>query len=66
MLPDRFFEPFDKGEARAARPVDRTEYEQAKHTYHRMMGWNEETGVPTRETLAELGVEWAADLHPAE
>ena len=30
------------------------------------MGWDTETGVPSRETLDKLGLDFvAADLHPA-
>ena len=63
-LPGRFFGPFDKGEARETRPVDKGEFEEAKRLYYRMMGWNEETGIPTRDALAESRIEWAADFLP--
>ncbi|RJS87937.1 hypothetical protein CW705_09760 [Candidatus Bathyarchaeota archaeon] len=29
--------------------------------YYRMMGWDEETGVPTRGKLEELGIGWVAE-----
>ena len=28
----------------------------------KIMGWDEETGVPTNEKLAELGIDWVAEL----
>jgi len=35
----------------------------AKRTYYRMMGWDEETGVPTVGKLEELDISWfAAEL----
>ena len=29
--------------------------------FYAMMGWDWETGVPTAERLAELGISWAGD-----
>ena len=62
-LPRRFFAPFDKGEARRSAPLDSAAFEWAKGHYYQMMGWDE-GGVPTRETLEQLGVVWAADHLP--
>jgi aldehyde:ferredoxin oxidoreductase len=59
-LPDRFFAPFLKGEKRQAEPLEHEAFERAKRTYYRMMGWDEESGIPTVEMLEELGVGWAA------
>ena len=36
--------------------------DQAVHDYYRTMGWDGETGVPTDNKLAELGIEWVSDL----
>jgi len=36
----------------------------AIHNFYFLMGWDRETGVPTPEKLAELGVAWAADELP--
>jgi aldehyde:ferredoxin oxidoreductase len=63
-LPRRFFKPFDKGEARTAVPLDVEEFERAKIRYYEMMGWEEETGVPSRESLEQLDVAWAAEYLP--
>jgi aldehyde:ferredoxin oxidoreductase len=63
-LPERFFGPFDKGEARAALPVDKAAFESAKSTYYQLMGWDKDTGVPATETLQELGIAWAAEHLP--
>jgi len=59
-LPDRFFHPHDVG-ALAKTAVDGEQLLGARRTYYRMMGWNEETGAPTREKLEELDVRWIAD-----
>ncbi|NQU97090.1 MAG: hypothetical protein HQ548_05545, partial [Chloroflexi bacterium] len=33
--------------------------------FYGVMGWDEETGIPTRAKLGELGVSWAAEHIPA-
>jgi aldehyde:ferredoxin oxidoreductase len=60
-LPSRFFGPFRKGEARTAEPLKREAFEWAKRHYYGMMGWDMETGVPTRQALEDLGIGWAAE-----
>jgi aldehyde:ferredoxin oxidoreductase len=63
-LPERFFGPFDKGETRAAVPLDKAAFERAKSTYYQLMGWDKDTGVPSTQTLQELGIAWAAEHLP--
>ena len=41
--------------------IDREEHKAAVFNFYGVMGWNTETGVPTRGKLVELGVAWAAD-----
>ncbi len=60
-LPERLFQPLQGG-ALAGRSVPREEFEQALTALYELKGWDPETGVPTRARLAELGIEWAADL----
>ncbi|MBI4785842.1 MAG: aldehyde ferredoxin oxidoreductase family protein [Chloroflexi bacterium] len=56
-LPKRFFEPFKSGPlAGTGLPPD--QFAAATREYYRQMGWDE-NGVPTRERVRELGVEWA-------
>ena len=62
-LPDRMFGPTRNG-ALADGGLCRPELEQALRTYYGMMGWDEETGVPTTSKLHQLGVGWAADYLP--
>ncbi len=38
---------------------------EAVHMYYGMMGWDRETGVPTREKLWELDIAWAEAYLPA-
>lgn len=58
-LPRRFFEPFANGPL-AGTTLVRDQFAAATREYYRQMGWDEK-GVPTREKLRELGVEWVAE-----
>ncbi|MCB0094583.1 MAG: aldehyde ferredoxin oxidoreductase family protein [Caldilineaceae bacterium] len=51
-LPDRIFEPLEKGRLEGI-GVDRAEFGQALKTYYQMAGWGDD-GVPTPAKLAEL------------
>jgi aldehyde:ferredoxin oxidoreductase len=42
--------------------LDPEEIERAKDTYYTLAGWDVETGIPTREKLNALGLDWMADL----
>jgi aldehyde:ferredoxin oxidoreductase len=55
-LPARCFEP-TRGGPLSDKPLDFEEMEQAKRHYYRLMGWDER-GVPTNETLEELGIDY--------
>ena len=44
--------------------IDPEELEEAIHLHYAMMGWDKETGVPTREKLHELDVSWATAYLP--
>lgn len=59
-LPNRFFEPQRSGFL-SNTSVNPQELQASKHIYYEMMGWNRETGKPTREKLEELGLTWVAD-----
>ena len=45
--------------------VPAEELEAAKDVYYAMAGWDVQTGRPTRAKLAELGLDWVADMLPA-
>ncbi|HEX9015923.1 MAG TPA: aldehyde ferredoxin oxidoreductase family protein [Chloroflexota bacterium] len=61
-LPKRFFSPPKKGSlAEKNQAIDPAKLDEAIHTYYYMMGWDEESGVPTRRTLERLDVGWLAD-----
>ncbi len=55
-LPDRFFEAFTSGPLKD-KAIDKEEFEKAIKTYYAMQGWDE-NGVPTKEKLAELDLDW--------
>jgi len=63
QLPERSYGP-TVGGALEDGGIDREELREAMHTYYGMMGWERETGVPTREKLEELGVGWAFEHTP--
>jgi aldehyde:ferredoxin oxidoreductase len=53
ILPKKFFEkPLSK-----AAVLDREKFEQMKDVYYELRGWDPQTGIPTQEKLAELGLE---------
>lgn len=47
------FKPFEEGTVK----MDRDDMEKAKTMFYEAMGWNTETGIPTRETLEKFGLE---------
>ncbi len=59
-LPPRFFTPQTSGPL-SKTAVDPKRLERAKRLYYEMMGWNPDTGVPTRAKLEELDISWVAD-----
>jgi len=60
-LPERLFQPLENG-ALAGVAISREEFEQTMTALYRLKGWDPLTTIPTRERLAELELEWAADL----
>ena len=54
-LPQRFFQPKTDG-ALADKSLDPDQLEEAKGCYYSLMGWDSRTGIPTAETLEELGI----------
>lgn len=61
MLPDRFFQPHTSGPL-SKTALDKAEFSKAKRIYYSMMGWDPDTGIPTKAKLEELDISWAADL----
>jgi len=59
-LPKRFFGPKTDG-ALSNQPLDPIVMEKAKRYYYTLMGWNPVTGVPLREKVEELGLNWVLE-----
>lgn len=57
-LPSRFFAPLAGTGPTAGVALAADELEAAKDEYYRLAGWDAQTGNPTPETLARLGLEW--------
>ncbi len=55
-LPKRFAETPSEGPLKG---LDPQTFAEARKGYYRLMGWDE-SGVPTRARLAELGIDWAS------
>ena len=60
-LPKRMHEAFTSGPIEGV-AVGEDRLDKAISVYYDMMGWDRETGVPTRGCLQELDIEWVADL----
>jgi aldehyde:ferredoxin oxidoreductase len=60
-LSEKFFAEGLKGGPTDGWKIDREEFENARVEYYRQCGWDESTGVPKRETLDRLGLDWVAD-----
>jgi aldehyde:ferredoxin oxidoreductase len=60
-LPDRLHTPLEGGPLTGT-AIDRAAFEEAISALYTLKGWDPATGVPTRETLRRLDIEWTADL----
>jgi aldehyde:ferredoxin oxidoreductase len=58
-LPKRFLEVGAKAGPKAV-AIDAKAMHRARRTFYLLMGWDPVTGVPMRETLERLGIDWAA------
>jgi aldehyde:ferredoxin oxidoreductase len=55
-LPERMFNPLPPKNYR----LDKDEFSKAIRIYYEMMGWDSDTGIPTRTKLEELEIGWVA------
>ena len=60
-LPERLFQPLENG-ALEGHAMPRQEFEQALTHLYQLKGWDASTGMPTKECLIALSLDWAADL----
>ena len=61
VLPERLYAPLGNG-ALEGEVFPRDAFESALTVLYGLKGWNPETGMPTRERLESLSLDWAADL----
>ena len=59
-LPDRMHIPVSSGPQKGATLL-KDEFDKAKQAYYRLRSWDEKTGMPSDEKLAELDLEWLTD-----
>ncbi len=64
ILPERLFQPMEGGTLKGKK-IDQEEFLKAIKTYYQMMGWDPESGVPKKEKLAELDLDWLIDYAPS-
>jgi len=60
-LPPKLFQP-RVGGATDGVALDEAELEKAKDMYYEEAGWDLSTGMPKKDRLAALGLDWVADL----
>jgi aldehyde:ferredoxin oxidoreductase len=60
-LPERLFQPLESGPLQGV-AYPREDFERALTDLYEIKGWDPATSMPTRAKLAELGIEWAADV----
>jgi aldehyde:ferredoxin oxidoreductase len=64
VLPKKFFKPLVGTGPTAGVAVDPAEFEAALDLYYQLNNWTPD-GIPTRASLVDLGIEWAADQLPS-
>jgi len=58
-IPKRFFEPIEAGGFKGQK-IPKEDFERALTLYYEMMGWDVNTGIPTKGKLEELDIGWVA------
>jgi aldehyde:ferredoxin oxidoreductase len=61
ILPERFFQPIKSGGFKGSK-LPKNDFKNALISYYDMMGWNKETGVPTKGKLEELDIGWIGKI----
>jgi aldehyde:ferredoxin oxidoreductase len=65
VLPKKLFQPLGGQGPTAGVALTAEEFERARAEYYRLAGCAPDTGYPTRDRLAELGLDWLAEQIPA-
>jgi aldehyde:ferredoxin oxidoreductase len=63
-LPKKLFQPLEGTGPSAGVALTTEEFERARERYYGLAGCDPATGYPTRAKLAELGLDWAAEMVP--
>jgi len=61
QMPPRLLEAFTRG-PKAGKEPTQEQFQQALGHLYDQMGWDRQTGAPTRAKLEDLGIAWVADL----
>ncbi len=64
-LPERLFMPLENGALNGI-GISKTDFDLALTDLYRVKGWDPISAMPTRQRLADLSIEWAADLLPGK
>lgn len=60
-LPKKLFRKALEGGRSDGIVLDEEEFQKGLEMYYQQAGWDKATGIPSRETLASVGFDWAAD-----
>jgi aldehyde:ferredoxin oxidoreductase len=60
-LPDVFYHNFKGGSLDGQGAINKKDFEKAIRLRYQLMGWNADTGIPTKAKLIELGLDWLID-----
>jgi aldehyde:ferredoxin oxidoreductase len=57
-LPEVFYQNFKGGPLNGQGAINKKDFEKAIRLRYELMGWNPDSGIPTRSKLIELGLDW--------
>ena len=60
-MPDRVYEPIKTG-PKKGNSLSRKDFKEAKDLYYNLRDWDNTTGRPSLDKLAELDLEWLIEL----
>lgn len=60
-LPPKYFEPLKGDLLDGKMAIDKRQFKEMIKVYYEIAGWDEETGIPRRGKLLELGLYWLAE-----
>jgi len=60
-LPEVFYQNFKGGPLDGQGAINKEDFQKAIKLRYELMGWNQDTGIPTPAKLIELGLDWLID-----